>query len=1371
MLDFNTKKNILQKLRKKRSENKLMWLPCAVAAAFVKLWYGAVCGIGMAFSDKNGNFLGIKRAERKSKSERKVRRQDDIVYVKKPFVGRVLSAVLAAAFVLMVAPELDLVDLGVKVSAADVDMGQTVTDEDGNVYYYNPDNKNRVFKKEDYDKAVGYTVNSITYVSGYNAIVIRWTLPDVDIDSMSGFVVELVDSAGKVLNTKAPMTSGERLGKFQDNITYTKNDIGTYTGNVRVVIRPITYINQWNYSAAEKDEDGTITKPATFDPLQSTEAYQYLCYGKSTQTAPTATIPLDARFNPPEITTPANKNSNRYETSVPLEWSPVTQIGGADAGAAADGYNIYRRRENGNFERIATGITGTSYTDDSLMNGYKYEYFVEAYRSAWDGPSYNPSNPGLITSNGATTLGTGMNDGNVTEIANTVYTNYRKNVYIAPAEPDLNVTSSPGKNTIDLTWGPTSGDYSGVILFRTTGEDSELDPDNPTLAAEIGADKRFSDWLLETAQNKQNKYGLERIAQLAKNQNTYDDKNIIEGETYWYYAVAYINTGDGRWLYGSAARNSSKLNLTVTRPIGLMAENGDGQVSLSWEAVAGAQGYEIEITKTAGYDSANETFPQVIYTNYDNYNKTTFLHNYLYNTDGYTYRVRAYINIQSVDENGELQNKKYSEWSQPTRISSVGLPMSIPQNVAADGSVDGQITVTWEGVQGASSYTVYYENLNNSSDKGKVDGLTNTRYVHTNLENGDRYSYYIVAHKTIKGDGSKGTQLVDSDPSGVAKAKVGTGLVTPQDLVVTTVDGQITVSWSAVPGAQGYLLYYKKNEESFNENNVFDLTKTSFNHTRLKNGDTYTYYVIAYKEVSGARDYSPKSIEVSTMVGAVLDAPKDFTAVNTDGSVNLSWSAVQGAEGYIVHASSGGRYYQFDVSRVTYTHSDLTNGDIWTYYVVAYKTVNGSRTYSNPSESRTITIGISLGSPKDFTAVNADGSVNLSWTAVQGAEGYIIHASSGGRYYQFDVSKVTYTHTDLNNGEVWSYYVTAYKTVNGTRTYSNPSETKTVTIGIALNSAVDLTATAGNRQIDLSWTAVNGADGYVVYLYNSKTMEFEPITVTSKTTYSHVGLKNGKQYTYMVAPYKNINGKRFYGDYSMSVTAIPTTGSITDMDHELQVKGTAPYGISHGEYITAVSNHGAFEESVDVYFTTSRESTQDVRDVLKNYADGLSSFIIYPFDISIYRENTHIEVDPEDGYTVTVTVPVPDRLIAYRDYITVVHIGDEVEESEEISLAEDWYNNYDQRLEILPCAIVDIDNVWCVQFKCSSFSPYAFVIYKEHIQDVASGGGLMDTGFSDTFNSGVLLFTALPDIMPNNRKLKVVQSGSKRYHIKSITKR
>lgn len=1297
MLDFNTKKDILKRLRKKGSENVFMRVLCGLAAAFVKLWYGAVCGIGMAFSDKNGNFLGIKAREKAPKK----RRQDDIVYVKKPFIGRVLSALLAAAFVLMIAPEAGLPDLGVTARAAEanIDASQDVTDKNGVVYHHNPNVSTDylVFEKSLYDEAIAAQVDNITYDVGYGSVVVHWTFNSVASSNISGFNIILYDDNGAPLNGE----NGEDVGKQVRKKEYT----GLATGDVYAIIRPSTYIKQYKYTPAVTEtnpDTGAVTEktPATFDALPENNQNMYLALGKELQGG---TVTLNAELPIPNLQNIPDMDG-ALVTQPELVWSEVSQTGGKlEDQKPADGYIIYRKEGTRPFVEVGrvdkdSAVNGVITTSDTVLPGIHYQYFIEAYKTNWNpngtnDKTYNPGNSGMISSSKSYITST------PDEKYNRVYAKSTKHLYVAPVAPSLTVTPNPGNNRIDLQSDPSMGEYTGVFLFRTTGE---IEVTEKTEGVVLGAGQTFGEWFYNTGSNRNNTFGITPLGQLSGNNRTYNDTNILEGQTYWYYAVAYLQKDQSTIkLYSSApGSNSSKLNLMLARPIGLTAENRDGQVNLTWEAVTGAQGYEIEIIKTAGYDSEGEKFPQIIYGDvrdnplavygdnsgpvYDNYNKTSFLHNYLYNTDAYTYRVRAYINIQSVDENGVLQTRKRSDWSNYTKISSVGLPMSIPQNVAADGSVDGQITVTWQAVQGAASYTVYYENMNNSSDKGKVDGLTGTRYVHTNLENGERYSYYVVAHKKIEGDGSKGTQLVDSDPSGVAKAKVGVGLVTPQDLKVTTKDGEVTVTWSAVAGAQGYLLYYKKNEERFSEDKVFDLTRTTFNHTRLKNGDVYTYYVVAYKEVSGARDYSPNSLEVDIMVGSVLDTPKDFAAATNDGTVVLTW------------------------------------------------------------------------------------------TAVQGAEGYIVYATSGGRYEQFDVSKTTYTHTNLENGATWSYRVAAYKTVNGTRTYSQPSETKTVSVGVSLNSAVDLTATAGNRQIDLSWTAVTGAEGYVVYLYNSKTMEFDPITATSKTTYSHVGLKNGKQYTYMVAPYKNINGKRFYGDYSMSVTAIPTTGSITDMDHELKIKGTAPYGISHGEYISAVSNHGAFDESVDVYFTTNQESTKAVKDVLKNYAEGLSSFIVYPFDISIYKENTFIKVDPADGYFVTVTMPVPDKLIAYRDYITVIHINENPgteQDINEITLASDWLRSDDQRLEVLPCAIVDIDNVWCVQFKCTSFSPYALVIYKKHISDIGTGGGVTDGSFAGTFNSGVLLFTALPDIMPNPRRLRIVRGGSKRYRVKNVEKR
>lgn len=1430
MVDFNTKKNILQKLRKKRSENKLLWLPCVIAAAFVKLWYGTACRIGMALSDRNGNFLGIKMPEKKPKS----RRKDDIVYVKKPFIGRVMSAVLAAAFVLMVAPELDI-DLGINTKAVGY-VNDTTSD---GKRLWQIDNatepeKRRYVLSELYDFANSQVITKREYHVSDSAVKISWNPYDLEssLSNYSGSSAVLQDMKNditfegytiKILNQNEALTSNGLIAPIQLTTTECEISSSNFSGinkdtTYDIVVQPRFRLRKyWQPTTPDGTGVAIYRMPDSgsgidiwYDmPLRTTgtDNCKYTVTPNASIESPDLHIEYmnaDGTYveleNGKELFKSINSNGTGI---VRLKWNKVYQqngkteedYGGSEAGKEATGYRVHTSVDGGaNWSATAYPLgTGSLLSDDgngnillpvTVRSGMHYQFYVEAYKVNWPvgNTAYNVSNKGMFTSGS-------QPKGN----------NKTRNLYTAPITPNINAEqdfTASGKPFYEITVSREAGDnnYDGILLFRT--EDVELDS---SLAANENYDT-FAEWALDKIKgNTSQLHNLKQVHEFTKSETKYSDTDIVESKTYYYYAVAYrkINSATSvidDTLYASgysrAYTTFSLDGFKKTTPKKPNVSVTDDQVTVTWEPVDGAEYYEIEILQTGTHDADNKTIPMTgtVKPEYDTVNGTTYVHRNLHYSDRYQYRIRGVVKMDTMveqrdengnivkDENGNTVYQKAEQittnWS-PSTEATVGTRIDTPMinNVA---SVDGQLTVTWTAVPGAVGYNLHYTSDDPNDREGTIRGIKGTSYVHRNLKNGMIYNYQVAAYKEIKfdGDPQNPQTVIGNYSEWYSSTRVGQDLLTPQDLKLTTKDGEITATWSPVKGATGYILYSKKDGTS-GDPAEFKVTGTTFTQTGLSNGDIYTYQVRAYKTVNGADDLSGLSTPASIKVGEDLGTPQDLKTTTKDGEITISWSAVKGAMGYTLYyrRQGGGTFTPIDVTKSPFVQTGLSNGDVYEYYVVAYKEVNGKTVTGPDSVTIRQMVGSVLDAPKDFAAAAADGVVNLRWTAVKGAEGYIIHASSGGRYYQFDVSKVTYTHSNLDNGDVWTYYVTAYKTVNGTRTYSSPSEPQTVTIGISLNSAVDLTATAGNRQIDLSWTAVKGAEGYVVYLYNSSTMEFEPITVTSKTSYSHVGLKNGKQYTYMVAPYKNINGKRFYGDYSLSVTAIPTTGSITDMDHELIVKGTAPYGISHGEYITAVSNHGAFDESVDVYFTTNRESTQAIRDVLRNYADGLSSFIIYPFDISIYRENTHIEVDPADGYTVTVTIPVPDRLIAYRDYITVVHIGDVPDDTEQITLAEDWYNNYDRQLEVLPCAIVDIDNVWCVQFKCSSFSPYAFVIYKEHIQDVASGGGLLDTGFSDTFNSGLLLFTALPDILPNNRKLKIVQSGSKRYRIKSVTKR
>ncbi len=1172
MLDFNTKREILRSLRDKRNKNKLLWLPCVIAELFVKLWYAVVCSVDMALSDKEGNFLGMKR----SRAEKtKTRRKDDIIHVHKPLWSRIMSAVLAFSFVMMMIPDLGILDLDIFAANEVEEVGNSVI-FDGVAYTLDPEisgDNYYYYKNDEYMYAKDKQVENVGFYIGSASVRVWWDEPIISeaykntVEVASYTITLYVEGTGEAVETKTVPGTGS-ICDFTNKKTNT---------NYFARVTPTFNVQLYQYIPAVKDENGTVTVPASIPPVPSR---RFSVTGSPLK----KTIGLlNAAMGIPVVEDFAHDQQL-------VVWSKSKQNYGDthDINKDADGYIVYRRTYNGasnsygSWQEISsvpynryltrevaedygvdfvlpagsdTDDNRLYYIDSTTVKGIIYDYYVMAYRNIVGSSAFDGSDPFTITSGNAGA-------------------HVPKRLYTTPNAPASVVVKSDKKNTLNVSWKPGKGQNTGYVVYRS---DDFLSTEMMKALSPNGDDTKNPyynpktetlDYTLYISEN------AKEITRVTTDTLKYDDRDeaLINTEDYYYYVVAFLDTGDGNYIYSQPTSASGKIDSSLYPPQGLLAEPSDGRIDVTWDKVDGADGYKLSITKIQNNDGTTTGCGKttVVYLTKNNYP-----HVGLYNNEVYSYKVQAYINATS----------------------------------SADPSVE---------------------------DYDKVL----------------------------------------SDFSDTRTATVGETLGVPQDLTLKTTDGQIDVSWSAVKGADGYELYYRCNNGTWKK---IDVSNTKFSHTRLNNGDVYDYYVKAYKVVNGVTVYGGNSNEVSIMVGNSLDAPKDFIAETEDGVVNLSWSKVKGAEGYI------------------------------------------------------------------------------------------LYAHCNGKYYEVDLTKTKYSHTGILNGEQWTYYLKAYKTVNGERFFSDSTKSITVTVGETLNAVMDLIATAGNRQIELTWSKVKGAEGYIVYLYDEDTMEFEPLTITSKTQFLHTGLKNGEPYKYMVAPFKTINGKRHLGDYSMEVIAIPTSGSADDVDRVLNIKGTTPYGISHSEYISAKANHDAFKESVDVYITTNQESTKAVKDVLKNYANGLSSFIIYPFDISVYKENTLIKVDPEPGYTVTMTIPIPDKLIAYRDYLTVVHINEDgVEDVEET----EWFDVYDQRLEVLPCAILDIDNVWCVQFVCSSFgsTPYAFVIYKDHINDVSAGGGVADGSFAGTFNSGMLLLTAFPDIMPNNRKLRV-EKCSKRYHIKSKTKK
>lgn len=120
---------------------------------------------------------------------------------------------------------------------------------------------------------------------------------------------------------------------------------------------------------------------------------------------------------------------------------------------------------------------------------------------------------------------------------------------------------------------------------------------------------------------------------------------------------------------------------------------------------------------------------------------------------------------------------------------------------------------------------------------------------------------------------------------------------------------------------------------------------------------------------------------------------------------------------------------------------------------------------------------------------------------------------------------------------------------------------KTLTFRIDLPK-VKVTATAGKTSVKLSWTKAQGADRYIVRLYNSKTDSYEDVAKVKGTSYTVKNLSSGKKYKLAVRVCVEENGNVYRGDNS-KLTVITLPGKLKNLrastvkDTSVKLKWTA----------------------------------------------------------------------------------------------------------------------------------------------------------------------------------------------------------------------
>jgi hypothetical protein len=158
---------------------------------------------------------------------------------------------------------------------------------------------------------------------------------------------------------------------------------------------------------------------------------------------------------------------------------------------------------------------------------------------------------------------------------------------------------------------------------------------------------------------------------------------------------------------------------------------------------------------------------------------------------------------------------------------------------------------------------------------------------------------------------------------------------------------------------------------------------------------------------------------------------------------------------------------------------------------------------------------LATATPTGLSAASSTAQVALTWKALSGATSYKVKRSiiSNGPYTTIaTVTTTSYSNTGLVNGTKYYYVVSAVKSSGETGNSSQVAATP-------IAAPTGLSATAGTKQVALSWAASIGAQTYNVYRGTAAGQEGGTPVASgiSTTSYTNTGLTTGTTYYYKVA--------------------------------------------------------------------------------------------------------------------------------------------------------------------------------------------------------------------------------------------------------------
>ncbi len=872
-------------------------------------------------------------------------------------------------------------------------------------------------------------------------------------------------------------------------------------GDERVTLRwePIPgathYTLYWNTQGNVSDTDARIDQvvsPFVHSELSNNQDYYYILVAENAAGSGNASDEVSAQARRPAPSAPVIEQVSSASGQATLDWRNTSN---------ASSYTLYWNTSGDVSSDDAAIVQVTSpYTVAPLSDNVTYYYRLQAHNAGGDSALSNqaqvsPPDIGSITAPGA-----------------------------VPAVP-IDMSVSLGNGQLSLDWAAVEG-VLGYNLYWSSAVSGEIVP---------GA------------------VGVEKLVHL---QAPYTHISLNNGSTYRYRLSAFNDQGESAL---SAEVSGSPEVIRPGVPAGLRAIAGDETLGARWNAVQGADDYNLYVTDAQGDE-------QVIRNVQSPYLLTGLLNNSIYKLQVSAYSKDSTSAGRESDRSGAIEVRPHE-------------PVPGVPSASSAQPGDGRVQIQWQSARAQDSadvaqtirgYRVYFDTRAGVTPSSGTllpeadvqPGLDEQwRLTHNGLQNGQRY-YYVITALNDGGESRASAEVWARPQVPIPGA--------PSQVWAQASDNQVLIHFEGVDSeaAPTYNLYWTQelpadSEETPGANAGVGRQSLARSNTQVianiqpgyvftngpeTNGRTYYFQVSAYND-TGESVLSPE-VSATPRMPPPQAPPQAVIAATQPNQVNLSWTPVDNATGYVIYWSTEPVIDSATSARIPlslsaisvagngqlqYLHTALNNGQAYYYQVSAV----------NPGGESALSQAISAlpqvpppVAPQAFSVTPGDAQVVVSWDESADATSYRLywHSNIDAPLEQWSQQRGVQpgnTLSALTNGQPYYFHLMALNAVGQS---SLSEQLSAVPQAPAPDSPSGFGAIAGDGQVSLNWYSQPG----VIYtLYWSISGEVEPINSEPliddvRPSYIHTGLNNNTLYYYQLGA-RNSGGESL-GSQIITVT-------------------------------------------------------------------------------------------------------------------------------------------------------------------------------------------------------------------------------------------